>query len=346
MATVLSAECPALTLVEDEPALLDVLQRAARSFAFECQTARSAEEAIALLERVLTPVVVTDLRMPGRGGVWLVREIQRRWPEVAVIVLTVGAEDESLHECLRAGVQRYFLKPIHLDEFHHALRATWDAQQFQAELLRQKRALEGTLGRATRRQRRTFFAAVTSLARTLEARDPYTAGHSLRVRDFALRLARRLGLARRDLQRLSLAAKLHDVGKVGLAEGILNKPGALTGEEWAQVREHPATGERILRPIIRSRAVLSAIRSHHERYDGGGYPDGLRGEAIPLLARIIAVADTFDALTSSRAYRAALSYEAALDILAGAAGTQFDPALVALFVTLIREHLSTDGRDL
>src|SRR5207249_8296744 len=160
-------------------------------------------------------------------------------------------------------------------------------------------------------------------------------GHSLRVRSYVLRLADALGLDRRLRRQLGLAAKLHDIGKVGLPENVLNKTGALTPQELLVVREHPVIGERILAPIIRSRRVLAAIRGHHERFDGQGYPDGLRGEAIPLLARILTVADCFDAMTSVRAYRDALSWNDAKEVLRQGAGTQFDPAFVKPFLAAL-----------
>lgn len=330
-----------VTLVDDEPSALDVLTRAARSFHFDCQAATCAEDAIALLEQRPTPLVVTDLRMPGLGGVWLVQEIRRRWPTIAVIVVTVGADDESLLQCMTAGVQHYFLKPIHIDEFHHALQATWYSQLMKRESLRQKQHLEGIVDKQTHRLRHTFFSAITSLVRTLEARDSYTSGHSLRVRKYAMHLAHEIGLDHASKKRLSLAAKLHDIGKIGLAEGILNKPAKLSNTEFDLVKEHPVIGERILKPIIRNRVVLSAIRSHHERFDGRGYPDGLSGEAIPFLGRMITVADCYDALTSSRAYRHALSQEDALDILRDGMASQFDPHLVPPFIRMIRGRKAT-----
>jgi putative two-component system response regulator len=324
-----------VTLVDDEPYALDVLVRAARSWDFDCQGARSAEEAIKLLERRPTPVVVTDLRMPGLGGVWLVREVQKRWPETSVIVITGGHDEDGLTESLAAGVHHYFLKPIKFDEFHHALKSTLRSYQLRRQKETYRRRLERALTRQQRKLKSTFFSAVASLVRTLEARDPYTSGHSLRVRAHAVGLGQRLGLERLALKRLSLAAKLHDIGKVGLPEGILNKPAPLSADEMSQVRAHPVIGERILAPIIHNRDVLAAIRHHHERFDGAGYPDGLRGTDIPLLARIITIADCFDALTTFRAYRASLSPDAALDSLRRDAGTHFDPALVPVFAEMV-----------
>jgi HD-GYP domain-containing protein (c-di-GMP phosphodiesterase class II) len=155
------------------------------------------------------------------------------------------------------------------------------------------------------------------------------------VRRYAQRLAAGLGLDLRSRRRLSLAAKLHDIGKVAIPETILNKRGPLTPEEFGLVQEHPVIGERILAPIIRSRMVLAAIRGHHEALDGTGYPDGLCGERIPLLARIITIADCFDAMTSSRAYRGALPVAEALDNLRAGAGKRFEAAFVRTFIECV-----------
>jgi putative nucleotidyltransferase with HDIG domain len=335
---------PSVTVVDDEPYVQDVLSRAARSWKYQCQTAGSAEQALQMLEERLTPVVVTDLRMPGRGGLWLVQQIRRRWPEVGIIVVTAAQDAETARECLESGAQHFFLKPIKLEEFHHVLETASRTYREQHESRCHRTALEGAVRRQTRRVRRTFLSAIESLARTIEERDEYTAGHSMRVRRYALALAKEVGLTQRDLRQLSLAARLHDIGKVAVPETILNKTGALTAEEERVIREHPVIGERILTPIIRNRAVLTAIRGHHERIDGLGYPDGLTGEKVPLLARMIAVPDVFDALTSSRAYRQAMSLGEALDVLCQGAGTHFDAELVRAFLPLAPGLLAERGR--
>jgi response regulator RpfG family c-di-GMP phosphodiesterase len=320
--------------VDDEPVALDVLVRAAQSWRYQCQAATSAEQALEMLEHQLTPVVVTDLRMPGRGGVWLVREIQRRWPEVSIIVVTAGEDEHAVTECLNAGAHHYFLKPIKLDEFRHALEVTLRTHLVQRQREGYRRYLERTVQRQTRQLRRTFLSAINSLVRTLEARDHYTKGHSLRVRDNALLLAAELGLDRRQQKRLSLAAKLHDIGKFGVPEAILNKPGKLSADEFRQIRQHPIIGEKILRPVIHNAEVLAAVRGHHEHFDGGGYPDRLAGLQIPLLARVIAIVDCFDALRTSRPYRAGLSVAQSLEIIHAGAGTYFDPHIAEAFIRL------------
>jgi response regulator RpfG family c-di-GMP phosphodiesterase len=333
----------AVTVVDDEPWMVDVLVRAARSWHYRCQSAINAEEALQLLQQQPTPIVVTDLRMPGRGGLWLVQEIRRRWPEIHVIVVTAGHDNDAAIDCLHAGAQRYFLKPINLDEFRHALAMTLRTYRLEGERERYRQLLEERVRHRTRQLRQTYLSAIDSLVRTLEARDPYTTGHSLRVRRYSLRLARAIGLDRQQCHQLSLAAKLHDIGKVGIPEEILNKPARLTEEEFSLVREHPIIGERILSPTIRCPAILAAIRGHHERVDGTGYPDGLRAPKLPLLARIISIVDCFDALTTSRAYRDALPPFQALDILRAGAGTQFDPALVQTFVDVAAGSLACDA---
>lgn len=176
----------------------------------------------------------------------------------------------------------------------------------------------------------TIFAFV----RAIDARDPYTARHSEKVAAYAVRLARALGLPPADCERIHLSGMLHDVGKVALERSILHKPGALTPEEWEQVREHPARSAHILGAVQRFAEYIPGARHHHERYDGRGYPDGLAGRAIPLDARILAVADAYDAMTSDRSYRPALPHHEAIQRLQQDAGTQFDPDCVRAFAAL------------
>jgi putative nucleotidyltransferase with HDIG domain len=179
--------------------------------------------------------------------------------------------------------------------------------------------------------------AIDSLLNSLESRDPYAKDHSRHVSAYALRLARKLGLGVQQSEQISVAGKVHDIGKLALPRAILNKPGYLTEEEMAKVRQHPVMGVQMLAPFIREQSVLAAIRGHHERFDGQGYPDGLAGEAIPLEARIIAIADCFDALVSFRAYRLPLPRGVALEMIHAGAGTQFDPRLVPAFCRTLVE---------
>ena len=296
-----------MTMVDDQPVALDILERAARAWNYEIQTARSAEQALSLLETTSDSYCGYRSAHAGprralarRGSASSLARGRHYRPDG-------GSDAEAAEQCLRAGANHYFFKPINLDELRHVLGSTWRTYQAEMETHRRRSELERAVRRQTRRVRRTFLSAIKSLVLALEERDPYTAGHSHRVSTYAQLLAEELGLDGRTRRQLSLAARLHDLGKVGVPEAVLNKPDRLNKEEMRQVREHPVIGERILKPIVRSRTVLAAIRGHHEHLNGGGYPDGLRGQAIPLLARLIAIPDCYDALTTSRAYRSALS---------------------------------------
>jgi HD-GYP domain-containing protein (c-di-GMP phosphodiesterase class II) len=183
-------------------------------------------------------------------------------------------------------------------------------------------------------QRSLFLSTVKSLASAIDAKDEYTRHHSTRVTDFTLRIAAKMGLSEKELGDLELAAILHDVGKIGVPESILNKPGKLTDEEFRLIKEHPARGENILSPVIELKEIARVVRSHHERYDGTGYPDKLKGHEIPLGARIMAIADTYDSITSERPYRKAASHRYAVKEIIGCSGTQFDPEVVENFLEI------------
>jgi HD-GYP domain-containing protein (c-di-GMP phosphodiesterase class II) len=183
---------------------------------------------------------------------------------------------------------------------------------------------------------------VKSLVHAIEAKDVYTRGHSERVSEYSMRIAEVLSLDKKDRDNLQWASILHDIGKIAISEQVLNKPGRLTDREYHHIQDHSRHGFNILSPLEQLSESLPAILHHHERFDGGGYPDGLKGEEIPLLARIIAVADTYDAMTSDRAYRPAKLQEEALEILEEVAGTQLDPRLAELFVEMIRQELDED----
>ncbi len=185
--------------------------------------------------------------------------------------------------------------------------------------------------------RETFLSTIAALSETIELRDPYTGGHTQRVMAYSTAVGRRMGLSRAELETLRLSAILHDIGKIGVPDEILLKGSFLSPAEQDRMNRHPQFGSDILRHIRQLKDVVAAVRSHHERYDGLGYPDGLEGSGIPLLARIIAVADTFDAMTSDRPYRAKLNFAEAFKELRRNAGTQFDPAVVKAFVKAWKE---------
>jgi HD-GYP domain-containing protein (c-di-GMP phosphodiesterase class II) len=183
-----------------------------------------------------------------------------------------------------------------------------------------------------------LFHTVRGLVAAIDAKDEYTRGHSERVHHVSILIAKRLGLSAEEIRRVSWAAMLHDVGKIAIGRSILHKPGKLTDDEYETIKTHPVRGCRVLEPIPQLREILPGIRHHHERWDGRGYPDGLRGEEIPLTSRIIAIADTFDAIVSTRAYREARSLEFALEEIGRNAGIQFDAQIVPVFLALAAEN--------
>lgn len=193
------------------------------------------------------------------------------------------------------------------------------------------------------RLQRAIFQSLLGLANALEAKDPYTRGHSTRVAELAGQLAMRIGLPRSATETIAQAALLHDLGKIGVPESILRKPGALTEQEWEIMRRHPVTGAQIVAPLEFFDDGAVIVRHHHERLDGSGYPDGLRGEAIPQGARIVAIADTYDALTSRRPYRASLTHAEAIHVLRREGGRTLDAGLVALFIDML--EMSPAPRD-
>lgn len=195
-----------------------------------------------------------------------------------------------------------------------------------------------SLYESRRKLRNYFYRIMQSLVRILEARDRYTRGHSERVAEYAERIALKLGYSEDRLELLKEVAVLHDIGKLGVQESILNKKEKLTDEEWEMVRKHPLIGEDMLRPVLLNEEMLAIIRGHHERFDGRGYPDKLSGANINLLAQIISVVDTYDAITSNRAYRPALSKGEAMEELKKNSGTQFDPRVVDIFLKILKEE--------
>lgn len=319
-------------IVDDEPALRAVLRRILEQEGFQCREAASGVQAVAALEDAPATLVLTDFDMPDMNGVALLAAVQERWPTSSVIVVTAVSDVELAVQCLANGAADYVTKPFRIDEIRGRVRQAMEKGRLVRENRLYREQLEERVQAQARAYEELLLASLQSLADALEVKDPYTWGHSLRVGRYALAIARELGLPEQRLAQLELGSRLHDIGKIGVREGVLNKEGALTAEEYAHVMEHPVIGWRILSPLLRDAPqALAVVRSHHERYDGGGTPDQLVGEAIPLEARIAAVADSFDAMTSGRPYRPGMSVAEARAELRRCAGTQFDPDCVQAF---------------
>ncbi|MFN2570421.1 MAG: HD domain-containing phosphohydrolase [Gemmatimonadales bacterium] len=319
-------------VVDDEPRLRRVLVRLLEGEGFACAEAGSGVEALAELKKVPAPLVISDLRMPEMDGVTLLREIIARWPHTAVIVVTAVAEVESAVACLQMGALDYVAKPFHLDEVRARVSQALDKRRLIIENENYQQRLEDRVEAQARRIEELFLEGVHALVYALEAKDAYTRGHSIRVAHYAVEIARSLGVDKDLLDTIALGAELHDVGKIGVSEAVLNKAGKLTDAEYRHIMEHTVIGARILGPLMRDApGALAIVRSHHERLDGKGFPDGLKGDVIPLEARLVSVADAFDAMTSERPYRPSLSVQRAMRELEEGKGVQFDPQIVDAF---------------
>lgn len=319
-------------IVDDEAPLRALLRRLMEAEGFVCAEASSGEEALAALRTSPVPLVLSDFHMPRMDGAELLREITTHWPETAVVIITAVSDVDIAVRCLESGALDYLTKPFSIDEVRARVNQALEKRRLLLENRAYRNELEERVALQTRKYEELFIASLQSLADALEVKDAYTWGHSTRVQRYAVAIARELGLSSAFTEQLELGSRLHDLGKIGVREAVLNKDGPLTDEEYAHVMEHPVIGWRLLAPLLREMPhALSVVRSHHERFDGHGTPDKLRGHEIPLEARIAAVADSFDAMTSGRVYRAGMSVEDAVSELRRCAGSQFDPACVAAF---------------
>ena len=320
-------------VVDDEPRLRRVLVRLLEGEGFTCSEAGSGTEALEMMHHDAVPLVISDLRMPQMDGVTLLREILARWPDTAVLVVTAVAEVESAVACLQLGALDYVAKPFHLDEVRARVMQALDKRRLILENRMYHQQLEERVQEQAHRIEELSLERLQALVHFLEEKDPYTRGHSVRVANYSLGIARMMPLDRDKIDTIVLGAELHDIGKIGVSETVLHKAGKLSEAEYRHIMEHPVIGARILGPLMRDApAALSIVRSHHERLDGKGFPDGLVGDAIPLEVRVVTVADSFDAMTSVRPYRPALSVQKAMQELEEMKGVQFDPQAVEAFL--------------
>lgn len=325
---------PYCLIVDDEPRLRQVLIHLMRNDGFTCLEAGNGEAALALLEQHSVNLIMSDLRMPRMDGLELLRQTRARWPDVAVVMITAVADVDVAVSCLAIGAMDYLTKPFHLEEVRARVAQALEKRRLVLENRGYQESLQAKVAVQARRLEELFLASIQSLAEALEVKDPYTRGHSVRVSDYAVVIARELRLDPEMLRQVGLGGHVHDIGKIGVREEVLNKPGKLTDAEYEHIMTHPVVGWRILQPLLADTPVaLNIVRSHHERFDGRGVPDRLAGEAIPLEARIAAAADAFDAMTSDRPYRPeGLSMEDAVREIVRCSGSQFDPTVVAALV--------------
>lgn len=341
------AALPRCVIADDEPGLRRVLMRLMRAEGFICEEAADGLEALAALEREPAALLLTDMRMPRMDGMDLLAVAHRAHPFMAIVMITAVTELETAVQALSQGAADYLTKPFNLKEIRARVRQAMEKRQLRLENRDYQLHLESRVRQQAGRIEEVFRAGIQALANALEVKDHYTRGHSVRVSEYACKVARALSLPESVVEQVDLGGQVHDIGKLGVRESVLNKPAPLTDDEYRHVMTHPEVGHRLLSPLLADAPVaLNVVLSHHERMDGGGLPHGLAGSDIPREARITAVADSFDAMTSLRPYREASlnTVERALAELRRCAGTQFDPEVVHVFTELVeRGDISTDG---
>lgn len=320
-------------VVDDEPRLRQVLVRLLETDGFQVREAGTGVEALQAMETHPVSLVISDLRMPQMDGATLLGHLTQRWPDTAVVMVSAVADVDMAVKCLHLGALDYVSKPFNLEEVRARVDQAMQRRLLKLELKLHQENLEARVRAAERRIKEKFDGGVEALAQALEEKDAYLHGHSQRVAEYALAIARQLGLDAAALETIKLGGHLHDIGKIGVREEVLHKPGGLTEAEYRHIMEHPTIGARILEPLMRDRPpVIAIVRSHHERIDGKGLPDGVKAETLPLVVRIVSVADALDAMTSKRPYRDALKPERALEELRRQRGIQWDPAAVDGFL--------------
>ena len=334
---------PRILIVDDEAEITEILADLL-SEDYDCSRAGSAEEALTRLREDQFHLVISDITMPGMSGLDMIPHVKEHSPDTVVVMISGMQTVESAISALRVGAFDYLMKPFDLRQVeavvkraleHHDLVVAKQRYENHLEELVEQRTAE--LDRALNSLEGAYRSTLKALTAALETRDSETHGHSERVVSYSLRLGCEYGLSSKEMKALEFGSLLHDIGKIGVPDSILRKPAKLTEEEWVRMREHPLHGQQILRGIEFLQGASRVVAQHHEKWDGTGYPLGLRNEEIDICARIFAVADAFDAITSDRVYRRGKPYEAAAQELDDWAGRQFDPKVVEAFHRVPKE---------
>lgn len=312
---------PTILIVDDIPSHLELMEALLGREFFDFLTASNGTEALQVIEESSPDLAIIDVMMPGMDGYELCKRLKTMAGSkfFPVIMVTALNELEDKIKGLEAGADDFFSRPFHSVELLTKVRSLLRLRELQKELDHSE-------------------DIIITLAIAIEAKDPYTKGHSERVAKFSSSFARFIGLSENEQNLINKAGVIHDIGKIGIREGILQKSGSLSEDDLQLIRQHPVIGENICKPLSSLQAVLPAIRHHHERWDGRGYPDRLKGNEIPFMARILGIADGFDAIVSERPYRKGTTTEMALRKIEveGVEG-QWDPELLQKFIEMMRK---------
>ncbi|MBI4846981.1 MAG: response regulator [Nitrospirae bacterium] len=306
---------------------------------YAVSTASGALEGLSMMSENSVDLVVMDIKMPKMDGITALQEIKKKHPDTEVILLTAYASLETARDAIRFGAFDYLLKPFDKDDILMVVekgltkrRSSTGLKMERDILLDRASYLEKQISEARTNIMMCYEGTVNALILTIDAKDHYTYNHSNRVAKLSSAMAEVLGSPEKTIKEIEHAACIHDIGKIGIDENILKKNGRLTSDEYMEMKKHPAIGVRIVQSVPFLEDAIPVIQYHHERYDGKGYPEGIKGDKIPLAARIVNVADAIDAMMCARPYRAALTVDNVMSELTNNAGTQFDPAIVEIIL--------------
>ena len=324
-------ELKRVLVIEDDIDYGQMLADALENLHYKVYLSFSATGGLDIIREKKLDIILTDLKMPGINGLELAQKIIKMYLDIPIVLIT-GLNDLSLvKKALEIGVSDYIVKPITVDELPVVVE-----RNLQRKILEKKQFQNNRAD--------SLLKALKALMRALDAKDSYTYGHSQRVVRLAMKMGDELNLSSDEKYTLQLAASLHDIGKIGMPDNILKKADSLEDIEMRKAKDHPVVGSEILGEIEELSEVASIVRHHHERFDGKGYPDGLKGNAIPLFSRILFILDAYEAIASDRVYRKGIGQQKALDEIVQNAGSQFDPELVEVFLRAMAKIAEENGK--
>jgi putative nucleotidyltransferase with HDIG domain len=328
-------------IVDGDPEARRAAAAALTAAGYGCHEREDAREAREFLRNMEGGLLVTELELPDGSAAELLAAARRRHPEVGLLVVSGTREVTIAIQALQGGALDYIVKPVGAEELERRVRAALERQRQIRQHHEYQFELEQKVVQRTRELQQTYEQVLHSLGEAVAARDTETHDHTRRVTQLSLHLARALGIRGPELTGVEWGAALHDVGKIGIPDAILLKPSSLTDDEWDTMKRHCEIGHRMLRGFGFLRDALPVVLHHHEHFDGSGYPYGLSGDSIPFAARIFAVVDAYDAMTSDRPYRPPLDPDEAKQELARCAATQFDPHIVDAFLGMAEASVPT-----
>ncbi len=334
-----------ILIVDDEEMIRELLASALLQEGYVCHIASNVDDALTILSEHPVDLVISDIMMPGRSGVDLLRDIKKVDADIAVLMVTGLSDMNTALECIHLGADDYLSKPFSINRVFLTVKNLIEKRMLAIDKKNYQISLEFKVMEQTDQIRHTMIElhkaydhTLTALVRALDAREKEVGSHSERVMNYTLLMAAKLGIFGNEMEHLAKGALLHDIGKIGISDNILLKPGALDDDEWVEMRRHPHVGYSILSEIEFLKGPAEIILAHHERFDGTGYPNGLKGGQIPVGSRIFALVDTLDAMTSHRPYRKALPFDAVISEVNIYRGRQFDPDVAALFLSISRSQ--------